>query len=183
MKVTLTSLIAASVFALTGSYTLAQTSEPVNAPAPDGKPSDTMRPGAQGAMQKRMEPARRQEMMATRHAALKSKLKIAPDQEGAWTNFTEALKPTAKTQPVKPSPTELADLTTPERIDRMRNLRKEHWTAMQAEMDKRDEATKTFYNSLSAEQKKTFDAEHARMGHRHERHQGSRHMKGASAPK
>ena len=41
-------------------------------------------------------------------------------------------------------------------------------------MDKRDEATKTFYASLNAEQKKVFDAEHARMGEHHGREHGPR---------
>ena len=34
-----------------------------------------------------------------------------------------------------------------------------------AEMDKRGDATKTFYATLSAEQKKVFDDETARRGH------------------
>jgi enoyl-CoA hydratase/carnithine racemase len=36
--------------------------------------------------------------------------------------------------------------------------------AMLAEMNTREEAVKTFYATLSPEQKKSFDAEHARMG-------------------
>jgi hypothetical protein len=34
-------------------------------------------------------------------------------------------------------------------------------------MDKREDATKTFYAALDAEQKKVFDTEHARMGAHH----------------
>ena len=33
-------------------------------------------------------------------------------------------------------------------------------------MDKREEATKTFYAALNADQKKVFDAEHSKMMHR-----------------
>ena len=34
-----------------------------------------------------------------------------------------------------------------------------------ADMDKREEAIKTFYAALNADQKNVFDTEHARMGH------------------
>jgi hypothetical protein len=44
--------------------------------------------------------------------------------------------------------------------------------AMNASMDKREEATKTFYAALNAEQKKIFDSEHARMGAPHGGHGG-----------
>jgi hypothetical protein len=53
----------------------------------------------------------------------------------------------------------MAKLATPERIDRMRAVRAQR----NAEMDKRMDATKTFYAALSAEQKKTFDAEGMRF--------------------
>ena len=43
----------------------------------------------------------------------------------------------------------------------MRELR----ATRMAEMDKRGDATKTFYATLSADQKKVFDDETARRGH------------------
>ena len=46
-------------------------------------------------------------------------------------------------------------LTTPERIDRMRAMRAQH----AAEADRRGEATKAFYATLTPEQQKTFDAQ------------------------
>ena len=52
-------------------------------------------------------------------------------------------------------------LTTPERIDQMQDMHAQR----EAEMKKRGNATKLFYASLNAEQKKTFDAETARMMH------------------
>jgi Spy/CpxP family protein refolding chaperone len=54
-------------------------------------------------------------------------------------------------------------------------MHKEHMAVMEAAMDKRAEATKTFYATLSAEQKKTFDEEHARMDKRGEK---AHHMPG-----
>ena len=108
------------------------------------------------------------ERIAKRQAELKQKLAITPAQEGAWTTWTSAMKPPANLQ--RPNREEMAKLTTPERIDRMRQLR----SVRMAEMDKRAEATKAFYATLNADQKKVFDAETARFG-RGGRHGGRHH--------
>jgi hypothetical protein len=55
--------------------------------------------------------------------------------------------------------TELSKLPTPERIDKMKALHAEHMTAMNAEMNQRGDAAKSFYATLSEDQKKVFDAE------------------------
>ncbi|MDP3673097.1 MAG: Spy/CpxP family protein refolding chaperone [Telluria sp.] len=106
----------------------------------------------------RMDPARMQQRMERRQAQLKQKLQITAAQEGAWSAYTAAMKPPANFQRIDRA--ELAKLTTPERIDRMRALR----TARAAEMDKRADATKSFYSALTAEQKKVFDGETFRGG-------------------
>lgn len=125
-------------------------------------------------MQQRIE--RMQERMAQRLAAFKQRLQITPAQESAWNTWTAALKPAASAVP-RPDRAEMARLTTPERIDRMRAVR----AARAAEMDRRGEATKTFYAALSPEQKKTFDTATARAGHRGMRghHGGWFHARGA----
>lgn len=97
--------------------------------------------------------ARMQERMAKRLGELKAQLRITPAQEGAWTTWTSNLQPGARNFQ-RPDRAEFARMTTPERIDQMRALR----AARNAEMDKRLEATKTFYGSLSSEQKAVFDA-------------------------
>jgi periplasmic protein CpxP/Spy len=120
--------------------------------------------GPRGGMREhRMDPAKMQEHMAKRQAALKQKLQITPAQEGAWNTWTAAMKPGDFKRPERG---EFEKLTTPERIDRMRALREQHL----AQMDKHAEATNAFYASLAPEQKKVFDAETARGprgGHRH----------------
>jgi periplasmic protein CpxP/Spy len=116
----------------------------------------------------RFDPARMQERVARRQAVLKQKLQITPAQEVAWTAYTAAMKPPADFK----RPGEFAKLTTPERIDRMRTMR----AARAAEMDRRGEATKTFYAVLSPEQKKVFDDLTARRGHGH--HGGHGHHAG-----
>ena len=117
----------------------------------------------EGRMHK-MDPAKMDAMVTKHHADLKAKLKITPAQEPAWTAFTNAMKPNAKMHENRPDHAELAKLTTPERIDKMKALRSQHMSDMNAAMDKREEAIKTFYTTLNAEQQKVFDSEHARMG-------------------
>jgi periplasmic protein CpxP/Spy len=110
-----------------------------------------------------MDPARAQRMqerIARRMAGFKEKLAITPAQEGAWTTWTQAMKPPAHLQRLDRR--ELAQLSTPERLDRMRA----HHATRMAEMDRRAEATKAFYAGLTAEQKKTFDEASLRMGKR-----------------
>jgi hypothetical protein len=122
-----------------------------------------------------MDTSRMEAMAAKRADALKAQLKLSPEQEPAWNTFAAAMKPDAKAMPQRPAREELDKLSTPERIDKLRALRDQHHKDMQAAMDKRDDAIKTFYATLSAEQKKTFDAQHLRMAGEHAR-------KGPQAP-
>ncbi|MBX3654838.1 MAG: Spy/CpxP family protein refolding chaperone [Ramlibacter sp.] len=131
---------------------MAQTPPPA---APDGKPAMHERMG-------RHDPAKMKEHMAKRQAALKQKLAITPAQESAWTAWTSTMQPPA-TPHARPNREEVAKLTTPERIDRMRAMRAER----QAAMDKRADATKTFYAALTPEQQKVFDSETLKFGGRH----------------
>ncbi len=114
--------------------------------------------GDPAKMQERM--AQMQARMSQRLAELKQKLQLSPGQELAWTTYTEALKPVAMNQPDR---ADMAKLTTPERIDRMKAQRTSHM----AEMDKRADATKTFYSVLTPEQKKVFDEQTLRRGGHH----------------
>lgn len=138
-----------------------------------------------GGRMGQMNPERMEKMMAKRADDLKAKLKITPAQEGAWTAFTTTMKPSGGMMGKRPDMAEMAKLTTPERIDKMRALRTQRTAEMNTAMDKREEATKTFYAALTTEQKKVFDAEHARMGEHggrgnHHGHMG--HRDGAGAP-
>ena len=105
----------------------------------------------------RMDPARMQERMAQHLAALKQKLQLSSGQEAGWATYVGALQPNRAQRPDR---AEFTKLSTPDRIDRMHELR----VARMAEMDKRGDATKTFYAALTAEQKKVFDDETARRG-------------------
>lgn len=126
-------------------------------PAPAANPghADGQHFGHRDADPARMQEhrARMEQKMAERMEFFKFKLKITPAQEGAWTAWTAAMKPPAN-RPQRPDRAEFERLSTPERIDRMRAMR----SSRQADMDRKMDATKTFYAALNADQKKVFDS-------------------------
>lgn len=125
-----------------------------------------------------MDPARMQARIEKRHAALKVQLKLTPAQEGAWTAFSAAMLPPAGMMAKGPDFAELAKLSTPERIDKLKALHTQQMADRSAAMDKRGEATKTFYAALSPEQQKTFDSAALRQPGRHGPKHGPRHGSG-----
>lgn len=171
------SLVAGLMIAGLGLAAVAQTPPPpAGAPMHQGhgmRDGHGMREG-RGAMDPARMEQRRQRMeerMAKRFAQLKQRLAITPAQEGAWTAWTTAMKPQARPGQ-RMNREEFARLTTPQRIDRMRELRAERMTRMDARMN----ATKTFYSALSPEQQKTFDQASLRMGGKGGK--GGRHHRG-----
>ena len=116
----------------------------------------------------RTDPAKMQVWMDKRHAELKARLKLTAAQEGAWTTYTAAMKPPAELMAKRPDRAELDKLSTPERIDKMKALRTQHMNDMSAAMDKRGDATKALYATLTPEQQKVFDTSamrhHGRWG-------------------
>lgn len=161
----LNSLVLAGLLATVGASATAQTppAAPAGSPPAAGKPA-----GPHEGRMARHDPAKMQAMIAKHQAELKAKLKITPAQEGAWTSYTAAMQPPA--HGARPTPEQRAEfdkLTTPQRIDKMKELRTQHMAEMNAAMDKRGEATKTFYAVLTPEQQKTFDTEHKKFGPHH----------------
>ncbi len=156
MKFALRQLAAAALLATLGFAASAQ----MNPPATPGAPGAMPHPGMREHMAGHFDPARMQEHMARREAALKQKLQNTPAQEGAWTAFTAAMRPPANWK--RPDRAEIERLPMPERIDRMRALR----TERNAMMDKRGEAIKTFYATLTPYQKGLFDSLKRPHGHR-----------------
>jgi periplasmic protein CpxP/Spy len=135
-------LITASL--LTGLSAMAQTAPTSDTAVTPGGVRQT------GPMQKM------RDMMGRRHAqdleALKVSLTLKPEQESQWTAFAASMKVHSPEQQHF-AMAEMDKLTAPERIDKMTA-----WKAQRdAEMQKRGDATKTFYATLSDEQKKTFD--------------------------
>ena len=148
-------LVLAGLLASIGLAASAQSNPPPASATPNAPMADKAGPPhgrAHGERMGRHDPAKRQEFMAKRMAALKDKLKLTPAQEPAWTSFAASMQPPAPHGRVEPG--DMAKLTTPERIDKMRAMRAQR----QAEMDKRGDAAKTFYATLTPEQQKVFDA-------------------------
>ncbi len=176
-RFTVNSLLFAGLLATAGAGAIAQT--PVTPPSDAATTAASPPAGMHGGQMGRHDPAKMQAYLARRQADMKAKLKITPAQEGAWTAFTAAMQPPADrdARPASGQSAELDKLTTPQRIDKMRELRNQRMTAMTALMDKRGEAAKAFYAALSPEQQKVFDAEHTMRGGR-DGHGGGGHHDG-----
>ena len=124
-----------------------------------------------------MNPARMQAHMDKKIAALKAKLKLTAAQDADWATFVATMKPPFDMMARQAQHAELAKLPTPERIDKMKTLHNQHMAEMTTAMDKQGEATKTFYATLTPEQKKIFDG--AMMSH----HGDKGYMRGMGAGK
>jgi hypothetical protein len=162
MKPTYKQLVAASALALLGLGAGAQAPQPAvvaPGPAPALQAQHPM-------MQHHLE--RRQQRAAQRQERLKQILQITPAQEGAWNTWIASRQTGTSFRGGQRA--EFAQLTTPERIDRMRALR----AARMAEADRRGEATKAFYAALTPAQQKAFDALQAERGFK----RGGGHFRG-----
>jgi periplasmic protein CpxP/Spy len=170
MKSPSSRLLIATLLATAGFSALAQ------APQPGQSPVGPMGGGAMmqqhrgpmaGPQGQATDPAALQQRMRDRHTArmavLKDRLKISASQEAAWAQFTQAAAPSAERMAQhQQRRAEMAKLTTPERIDRMRALREQH----AADMTRRGDAVKTFYAQLNTDQQKVFDELSLRHGGR-----------------
>lgn len=160
---------------------LAATAQPVLSP----EPAASTAPANSHAGERSHRQEKMQARIAKHMAKLKTELAITPAQEGAWTSFTAAMQPAAHRsgergeRPDRAAMrAEFEKLNTPQRIDKMRAQRTERMAAMNAAMDQRGQATKTFYAALNTEQQKTFDDQSMRMfgkgrgGHHGRHHRG-----------
>lgn len=155
MRVNFKPVVLAAVLATSALATLAQPAGPGPGPGPGAGPGmQQQEPERRARMQERMK-----DHMVQRATELKAKLKLGAEQEAGWNAYLAAMKPPART--ALPKREDIAKLTTPERLDKMRELRKQR----EAEFDKRDAATRSFYGSLNAEQKKVFDDNTGRPFH------------------
>lgn len=104
-------------------------------------------PGVDAA--RRLDPEARKAQRAER---LRAALQLRPDQEPALTAFLNSAKRPDRARGQRRQ--EMAQLTTPQRLDRMR----ERMAERQAAFDQRAAATKRFYAQLTPAQQKAFDA-------------------------
>ena len=122
---------------------------------------------------------------------LKAELKLAPEQEAAWSAFVERTAHEPRMAGKNGAQREdWSKLTTPERLDKMQARHAERGEQMAQRID----ATKGFYAALTPEQQKTFDSQSMRgfqrtgmkgdkrgMGH-HGHHHG-KHMDHKMGPR
>ncbi len=104
--------------------------------------------------------AKRVERFDRRQADFKSRLRITPAQEAAWTQFVQAIRP-PQTPPQPPMDRDqmraIMQLSAPQRMEKMMALHEQAHAQMSQKMHDRLEAVKVFYPQLSPEQQKEFD--------------------------
>lgn len=126
----------------------------------------------------RPDPEKMAQFFEKRLADLHGKLKLTDQQEPAWKTFTDKIKPMPKAE--RPDFEAMSKLPTPERMDRMQALSKEHQERQAAHIA----AVKEFYAQLTPEQQKTFDANFLRGLWNHDgAHEQHRHGRAAAKAK
>lgn len=163
----LRSTLLATLLAATGAIGIAQTAatpqvQPAAAAA-SPSPASTQLAGPASR-------ADRHARMAQNHQQrldqLKSRLQLTPEQEPAWRAYTARTGPGSYAshkaggagQAERSPRSDLASMTTPERIQRMKAWQAERDTARQQRMD----ATLSFYQALDPKQQQLFDQATAR---------------------
>ena len=121
--------------------------------------------GMQGDRTMMNDPKAREARRAERHQRhlneMKIFLQLQPSQESAWAAFESVMK-----QPIKRHmaavQADVEKMSTPERIDKLMAIKAEH----DAEIAKRMNASKTFYNALTPAQQKVFDTHAQKFSNR-----------------
>jgi Spy/CpxP family protein refolding chaperone len=133
-----------STLALAGALALTGATASLAQPAPAD------RPGA--VRMQRPDPAQRIERRAEH---LRAALQLRPEQDAALRAFVETQRPPqGARQRMRGQRHEMAQATTPQRLERQR----ERMAERQAQFDRRAQATLRFYAQLSPSQQKAFDA-------------------------
>lgn len=117
--------------------------------------------------------AKMQQRRAERQAALKAKLNITTEQEPAWNAFVARTAPGTRTNH-RAERQDWAQLTTPERLDRMQTRQAERAGATQIRIN----ATRSFYSVLTPDQQKRFDTQaqaHLQRTGAHGKHRSGDH--------
>jgi hypothetical protein len=106
------------------------------------------------------------EFAGKRLEKLHADLKLAPEQEAAWKAWSDPIRQQSAAMGDRMKEREsMQKLPAPERMEKMLERMKEHQQKMEGHLG----ATRAFYNQLSAEQKKVFDAFRPFGGQRGER--------------
>jgi hypothetical protein len=90
-------------------------------------------------------------------AAIKKQLSLTPEQDTAWAQWVESIKPVEGMGRPDMKKADWAGLTTPQRLDKMQAIHEEFSQRMAQALARHSEATKIFYAALTEAQQKTFD--------------------------
>ena len=94
--------------------------------------------------------ARHQEKHQQHWERQKNLLQLQPQQQAQWEAYVAAMQPPPRVAPAKHP----KDMNTLERLDWKAQMRTSH----QKNAERRDQATRSFYASLNAQQQKAFDS-------------------------
>lgn len=131
--------------------------------------------GPEGGRGGEQQSSRMAERMKERQQKLHESLKLNPEQEKAWVKFQDSHP--MRDNADRPDRAALEKLSAPERAEKMLEQSRKHQDAM----SKHVSAMKAFYDTLTPEQKKTFD-EHSMMRPQRGERPGRGSAQGADAP-
>ncbi|MDR0275834.1 MAG: Spy/CpxP family protein refolding chaperone [Burkholderiaceae bacterium] len=116
-------------------------------------------PASPGPGRGRMDPAVMQQRRAALHeqylAQLKEQLKLAPEQESAWTAFVAAMQP--MTPPARPTAEQLSKMTPQERAEMWEQRQAMRAAIRQGRTVQGDEAVQALRAQLTPEQQTALD--------------------------
>lgn len=147
MHTTTKTLLLAGLF----SATLGAIAQPVAPESAPREPRCMQAGGPEGARHGHHRPGFDKDRAAQHLARLKTQLALDPQQETAWQSFAAALA--AERPERRAAREEMHKLSTPERLDKMQELRKQR----DARLTQIEAATRTFYSQLKPEQQAKFD--------------------------
>ena len=135
-----TAMAQASPAAAPAAQTQTQTQTQTQAPAPHER----------FAQHQAERHARHQEKHQQHWERQKNLLQLQPQQQAQWEAYVAAMQPPPRVAPAKHP----KDMNTLERLDWKAQMRTSH----QKHAERRDQATRSFYASLNAQQQKAFDS-------------------------
>jgi hypothetical protein len=144
---------------------------PVAAIAESGEAKSESGAYSQGSAGSRAE--RRERFMEERLAELRNELKLTQAQEADWNTWSAKIKEIKEKKQSRPDREAMKNLPAPERLEKMIELHK----AKTAYLEEALAATKTFYATLTPEQRKVFDEKtpFGKRAHKKWHHDGPRH--------
>lgn len=122
------------------------------------------------------QPGMRTDRMKQRQQQMHDALKLNPEQEKAWVKYQESHPMMGAVQ--RPDRAAMDKLTAPERAEKMLEMSRKHQDSMTQHVS----AMKGFYDTLTPEQKKTFDEQSMMRPQRGQRPGGMAKPDGVAKP-